>query len=216
MFGISVGHIATQLSAANYYGLVELKQKEGYKPTELFKSIYKSHTDEEKHQAKVTCLTNPELYQKIIQKYNGGRLPEISGLAILLYRDYKVAEDASERAARIFLQNVEDLKLLDDERILDLSFRREDKQENDSNLQDKDAAIANPPYTPNMQTATINNNNTSVRNIQGTSFSIPIISKNLIASLALPSGLDINDLEDIIEWLTFYKEQAKKRAINQD
>lgn len=216
LLGISVGHITTQLSSGNYYGLLELKSKEGYKPTERFRSIYKYHTEEEKRRAQIECLLSPELYKKIIENYsNGGQIPEVEGLAKLLYRSYKVAEDASDKAARIFLQNLNDLGLLDENRkLIEISF--DTKQEIGGNLQE---VGEKKPTSEPMQTQTKNISlgvGSQKLNLWG-SLSIPIPLKNdEVATVALPNGYDADDLEEVIQWLTFIKSRQKNKAANTD
>lgn len=115
---IPVGTLLMQLSSATQYNLLEMKSKEGYKPTDIFKKIYKPLNETEKKTAEIQALISPPLYLGLIEKFRGKQLPAVGGLAILLYRNYKVAEDASSKAARIFLENLEHLKVIDEENVL--------------------------------------------------------------------------------------------------
>lgn len=62
----------------------------------------------------IACFCEPELYKKLVEQYTGKQLPSIAGLAIVLYRNYKIAEDVSTKAARIFIDNVTEIGLIDE------------------------------------------------------------------------------------------------------
>ena len=109
---MGVSTVFMRLSTANQYGLLEMKMGEGYKPTPLFTSLYKPLNENEKKEAQLKCLSNSELHSKLIIHYNGKQLPALGGLGILLYRSYKVSEDASSKAAKIFLDNLSEVGLI--------------------------------------------------------------------------------------------------------
>lgn len=68
-------------------------------------------------------FSNPPLYSNIIEDLNNHHLPtDERRFANLLKEDYGVTESASERAARIFLENARRLNLLDSHNILRFSF----------------------------------------------------------------------------------------------
>lgn len=112
VLGTGVGTLLMRLSTATQYGLLEMKSKEGYKPTPLFTSLYKPLNDLEKYAAQIECLGNSELYYKLIGQFSGKQLPTPEGLSVLLYRSYKVAEDASLKVAKIFLNNLTEAGLI--------------------------------------------------------------------------------------------------------
>lgn len=110
---ISVGHIQTQLSASVQYGLAEMKSKVGYKPSKLFLRVYKPISDEEKKEALIDCLLNPEIYRKLLIQFQGGVVPTVTALSTILFRNHNIAEAASQSAAQIFIDNLKFLQLLD-------------------------------------------------------------------------------------------------------
>lgn len=114
--GISDSHIQTQLSSCVQYGLLEMKPKEGYKPTPLFTKIYKPMPGENVNDAKVESFREPELYKNVIKEFNN-QTHTIDGLATILFRKFKVSENASKTAAKIFLENAKELQLLNDENL---------------------------------------------------------------------------------------------------
>lgn len=203
---MSVGNLLMKLSTATQYSLLEMKSKEGYKPSAIFTSIYKPLSDEEKRKAEIECLRSPEIYKKLIDHYTGKQLPAIGGLSILLYRSYKVSEDASAKAAKIFLENLDDLEMVDSENRLRESFSDEPIQvevlENDKHT---DAAYVTD--TPRKQIS----NQITVTDISSevvsTAPPIPIFLKGQgrIAKLLLPVDFDNADLDYIIKVIGAHK-----------
>lgn len=102
---ISEGHIQTQLSSCVQYNFLELRSGEGYKPTPLFIKIYRPVPGERIEDAYLEAFKNPELYKRLIEQFNGQELPQEAGLATILFRNYKVSDQASNLAAKIFIEN---------------------------------------------------------------------------------------------------------------
>jgi predicted transcriptional regulator len=119
VLGVSSATIQTKISSCAQYGLVEKKQGEGYKPTDLFLKIYKPISEEEKKQAELTALSTPKLYSELISEYNNHALP--NSLPSILSRNYSIVDAAAPKAAEIFIKNVWELGFLDDNRILNLT-----------------------------------------------------------------------------------------------
>lgn len=112
---MSPNYLVTPLSTATQYGLLEMKTKLGYNPTQLFVRYYKPESEEEKFQARLECLKSPKLYEALINSYKGDKVPSAAALATALFRRYNIAENASLRAAEIFIDNLKELNLLDGE-----------------------------------------------------------------------------------------------------
>lgn len=115
---LSGGALMMQLSSCVQYDLLDLKSKEGYKPTELYKKIKRPLPDENVNDFYIECLQAPELYKKLILDFKDKQLPQVSGLANILDRRYSVKGNASNIAAKIFLKNLEAHGLIDDDNIL--------------------------------------------------------------------------------------------------
>jgi len=137
---VSVGHMQTQLSSSVYYGLVDMKQKIGYKISASFLGIYKPIDEEEKHQALIDCLLRPELYKKLLKQFGNNTVPSVSALSTILFRNHNIAEAASEGAAETFIQNLRDLNIIDVDNylLLDREIGGDDGEQNAS-------AIKEPP-----------------------------------------------------------------------
>jgi hypothetical protein len=112
---MSSNYLIIPLSTATQYGLLEMKSKIGYNPTPLFVQYYKPESDEEKREAQLRCLRNPKLYDALLNAYKGNKLPSAQALATTLFRRYNIAENASVKAAEIFIDNLKTLSLLDEE-----------------------------------------------------------------------------------------------------
>ncbi len=119
--GISDSHLQGQLSSCVQYGLLEMKVKEGYKPTALFQKIHKPIPSENPLDGKKECLSSPDLYKALLTEYANSSLPSLEGLSAILSRNHKVTEAASVVAARIFLENLADLELVTLDNILSLN-----------------------------------------------------------------------------------------------
>ncbi|MEM0996210.1 MAG: hypothetical protein AAGN35_03985 [Bacteroidota bacterium] len=117
----SVGYVKLFFSAGAQYGLFEVKVRAGYRTTALFKDIAKPLSDESKREAlrKSVCL--PPLYQKLFGKFDGERIPTVDLLANLLCRDeYGIQDNAATKAATLFLENVQELGMIDENGSLDV------------------------------------------------------------------------------------------------
>jgi hypothetical protein len=104
-----------RLSTASQYELLDSKAKEGYKATPLFIKIYKPMNDTEKREALLQCLKNPKLYAALLEEYKNNIVPSVVGLSTNLYRNHNISESASEKAAQVFITNLTELGLLDED-----------------------------------------------------------------------------------------------------
>lgn len=102
---VSDSHLQTQLSSSVQNGLPELIPGEKYKPTNLFRKVYKPLPTLNLVDTLVECLENPELYKSIIKKYDGATLPMQAGLATIPWRNHKVYDQASELVVKIIIEN---------------------------------------------------------------------------------------------------------------
>lgn len=140
------GALDRNLSSCVQYGLLVLKPKVGYKPSSLFKSIKRPLPTENVNDLYKQCLQHPELYKKLIIEFSNKQLPSISGLANILDRLYSVKGDAAEKAARVFINNLEALELIGADNTLSLEggiTPTEDVSENDDEGVD---APSQPPH----------------------------------------------------------------------
>jgi hypothetical protein len=118
--GVSGGSFLMQLSSCVQYDLLELKSKDGYKPTAIYKKIKRPLPEENVNDFYIECLNAPELYKKLITDFKDRQLPQVEGLANILDRKYGVVGNASLQAAKVFLKNLENLELISVDNVLKL------------------------------------------------------------------------------------------------
>jgi len=117
---LSGGAFLQQLSSCVQYGLLELKQKVGYKPSLLFKKIRKPLPSENVNDLLVECLQRPSLYKRLINDLREKQLPSEKGLANTLDRNYAIKGNAANLAAKVFIKNIASLGLVSPDNILKL------------------------------------------------------------------------------------------------
>ena len=142
----SGGSFLMLLSSCVQYELLDIKQKEGYKPSNKFYKINKPVPGENINDTLLECLSAPELYKKMLAQFKDKPLPSESGLANILDRTYEVKGNASLLAAKVFLKNLTYLSLITDDRILKIdsiyiSFeeqKNEDEKSDNNKVNDTD------------------------------------------------------------------------------
>ena len=96
------------------YGIVNNVRGTGYLPSSLYTKYVEKTYDHHEREALLQMFKNPPLYAKLIENLNGQQLPsEEKFQNILKEEPYKVNPNAAERAAKVFYENIRDLKLLD-------------------------------------------------------------------------------------------------------
>lgn len=202
---ISESHLQTQLSSCNQYGLLDLKVGEGYKPSNSFTTLYKPLNDEEYKKVQLECFMSPEIYKKIIEHFEGQQLPQEAGLAIILFRKYKIAENASTNAARIFLENVLELGLIKDGIF---SVELIDKPNDDITFVEIEDSLEKTKLLPPINN---DNNSNHVKDSFINELSdmplIPILLEgNRVAHLYMPKGYTNKDFKRVFKVINAYLE----------
>lgn len=97
------------------YGVFVTVHGKGYSPTELFRKYLNPVHDGDEEKYMLDMFKKPPLYSKIIDNQNGHVIPtDIRRLGNMLKDEpYNVSDYATEKAARIFLENARSLRLLD-------------------------------------------------------------------------------------------------------
>jgi hypothetical protein len=118
--GVIYDSIKQKFSAAQSFGLLELKHGTGYKLTQSFLHIYKPLTPEEKKQSIIEALRYNEIYAKLIDDFNGHPLPSEQGLSARLIRNFQIKDYAASKAALIFISNLKDSGLVSSNNIVNI------------------------------------------------------------------------------------------------
>lgn len=199
---ISESHLQTQISSCVQFGLLELKTKEGYKPTELFIKVRSPLPDENINEVFISIFSNPELYKTLIEQFNGKQLPQEAGLGTILYRRHKVSEKVASFAAKIFIESSIDCGFLKND-VLNLGDRvNEDNLEIiEENIESDKSANSQVLYLPPR----------TEKKDEGIEKSeippIPIFLDNgTIAKLYMPKGFTKDDLKRVSKVLNGYVE----------
>ncbi|HEV3414980.1 MAG TPA: hypothetical protein VG101_21020 [Puia sp.] len=197
--GIGDSSLQTQLSTCVQYGLLDIKLNFGYKPSSQFTKIYKPLPTEDPKTALIECFQRPALYKALIKQYNGADLPMQAGLATVLYRNHKVSEQASEQAAKIFIQNAKALGLLKDSGLFKVPTAGEvEVIEVEEIPPEKDTPPATKPILLNPPGQLDKNPNP-------TEVKIPVLlDDGGIAQIVLPNGIKRIDLERIGKVIAAY------------
>ncbi|WP_422008296.1 hypothetical protein [Roseivirga pacifica] len=121
-FNQSAGSLQKRIGTCNQYDLLDLSVGQGYKPSSLFKKIFRPLNSNEVLEGKIECFRSPKLYQSLISLFEGSIVPTLDPLTNRLAREeYGLSDKAAHVAAKIFLENCEDLDLLDNENNLFLN-----------------------------------------------------------------------------------------------
>ncbi len=110
--------IFSQVSSCTQYGLLVMKSGEGYKTSELFQALHHPLNESERHASAIRAIQSPPLYKLLFDEFRDLAVPPHVGLSHLLVRKFSITDTARERATSIFLKNLEDLKLLRNDRRL--------------------------------------------------------------------------------------------------
>lgn len=101
--------------AAIQFGLVERVGRGDVgrvRITDLAKRIALPTTVDEKRAAKGEAFQQPELYQKLLERFAGHPLPQKDGLRNLLCREYQIVESMAAGAAEAFIESLREADLV--------------------------------------------------------------------------------------------------------
>lgn len=216
VLGLSPASVTIPLSSCVQYGLIEMKSKIGYKPTQRFERIRKPLNEQEKKDALLECFKNPTLYEGLIAEFSGNILPVQIGLSTILYRKYHISESASEKAAEIFIENARNLGLLNDENRLIISSQNADNTEQNidsipivetetvTKHTTNNYLLQSP--TPKFTKPANEQQSTIVNNPDANSIDIPLRSGQFIAKLVVPKDVTNEDLNKIAKFIEALRE----------
>lgn len=203
----SGGSLIMLLSSCVQYQLLEIKQKEGYKPSAKFEKINKPMPGENTNDILLECLSAPQLYKKLLAQFKDKPLPSESGLANILDRTYKVKGKASLVAAKVFLKNVSHLSLVTNENVLKIDsvyISFEEQQGDEDNIEDIDEK---PPVKKEVKPLVLAQNvNSSREMVKIEPLEIPVVLDGLqrLATIRLPREFSENDIKRISKILGAY------------
>lgn len=115
----SSGIAARKISAVSQFGLLQNHQGL-YEPTELARQILAEKDENRLKEHRRTAFLNPSLFREIVEDYlPHGKVPRL--LAHTL-RDYRVAANAREEVARLFMESALHARVLDTSGVFEKDF----------------------------------------------------------------------------------------------
>lgn len=99
---IKSGNLNREIAAAKDYGFIT-KIKDSFQITDLFKTHNNALSEKEKRKCLLTAFGSASLYAEIITKYDGHAIPK--EFKVHLIRFHKIAENAAQFAADVFIEN---------------------------------------------------------------------------------------------------------------
>lgn len=114
VLGMKEKSISRKVAACRYYGLMEMEQGGGYMLAERFLKLDAVARGPAYKQALQECLGHTQLFAKLINKYQGAKLPKEKHLAELLAEKHAMLPTGAATAAKVFWENVRELNLIND------------------------------------------------------------------------------------------------------
>ncbi|WP_276356457.1 hypothetical protein [Cohnella caldifontis] len=189
------GLAGTRISTMVQFGLLD--KDDGYSLSKLSEKITHPKSKEERNEAILEAFLKPELYAELVQRYQGdGRFPD--QLDNILYRDFGITANASQDAAKLFIQSAQFANLIDEARV----FLHNETIEIHQNEEEIDQTVYIP--TPNkyqqpdiVDMIAVTNSGTYINNYsmdskQTFNFSL---SEGKFAQVIVPTGLKTRDIQ---------------------
>jgi hypothetical protein len=183
-----------KISTCVQYGLLSKSHGKGYCSSPLFQTIETPEFDHDKTNALIEVLGNPPLYRKLIERYNGKSLPTEGGLVNILVSEFKVNKNSAERAAKIFFDNCQNLKVIDGGNRLKVISGVVNKQENPTPPINPPSSQNGTPKAPEHEDGV-------------TIIPIPLRASGKKAFLHLPDGYTDADLNRIAKFINALKDE---------
>lgn len=99
------------ISAARCFGLIE--GRIAFVLTDLAKQYYFPTDEFQRRRAELELIASPPAYRKLLQRFDGNKLPNTDMLANLLLREMEVPESWKVRIASMFLNSLKEIEVVD-------------------------------------------------------------------------------------------------------
>jgi hypothetical protein len=114
--------LTQRISAAKIYGIIQGRAE--YVLTEIGKTYYFPAGDDDKRNALVAFFSNPPAFKRLIDRFDGQKIPSTEMLSNILLREIRVPGSWAERVAGFFLRGGEQVGALNESGILHLRALR--------------------------------------------------------------------------------------------
>lgn len=214
VLGISAAHVQTQVSSATQYGLLELKSGDGYKPSSLFRTIYKPVNEIIKREALIQVFKSPELYKSLIATYENETVPAILPLTNSLIHHHNISDTAASKAASLFIENARHFGFLnnnnellfgDTPQVIENEVYEEEEEEQAQPVNKLPSTVpttrhTEKPYQENNQYFDLQSPTNSIP------FNIPLKGKRT-AQIIVPSDVRPADFDFIVNFINLMRQQ---------
>lgn len=139
----SSGTFTQLVASAKAFGL--LAGRGAYTLTDLAKRLFFPTEPMEAQAAMLAMLKHPEVYEKLIERFDGGRLPPNESLANILHREYGVSESWKPRVASLFIGSLREANVIDSAGSLRYSSKLHMTKQLGNNGNSTDAEPTAPP-----------------------------------------------------------------------
>ena len=113
----AIATVIMKISSCVQYGMLRSQHGKGYFISDLFKKYLQPVYENDEKNVLLEMFKNPPLYAKLIDNKDNEILPTEERFANLLKGDpYKLNSNSSDKAARVFFENVNYLDLIDSHR----------------------------------------------------------------------------------------------------
>lgn len=145
-------------------------------------------------------MTKPLLYKKLFENFAGKQLPDEKALALrIALGQYGITKEASEYAAKVFIESVEFAGLLDDNNYLSAPIEISESQE-ETSFSEEEGTI------PETQRKEMPSQGTGLDKYEFT------LQSAVKISLLLPPTLSKNDKERLKKLIDLIPEQSNIKA----
>ena len=108
--------LSQMIGAAKCFGLIDGRSE--YTLTDLSREYYYPTDDNQKRRAMLLLVANPVTFKKLIDRFDGSKLPTIEMLANLMHREMDVAQSWMGRIASMFVNCLKEVGVIDGSGIL--------------------------------------------------------------------------------------------------
>jgi len=110
------GAFLQRLGSARSFGLIE--GRGSYRLTDQAKRYFYPATEDDRRRAQLAFLASPPVFNEIIKRFDGNKLPAPTMLANILHREYSVSNSWKDRVASSFIKAAQIVGAIDGQNFL--------------------------------------------------------------------------------------------------
>lgn len=139
------GAFLQRLGSARSFGLIE--GRGSYRLTDQAKRYFYPATEDDRRRAQLAFLASPPVFNEIIKRFDGNKLPAPAMLANILHREYSVSNSWKDRVASSFIKAAQIVGTIDGQNFLryGASLHNMESPLSQSDAADTHAPVADAP-----------------------------------------------------------------------